>query len=57
MNKRAFRAYRKFIDFDPHGDKCPICKRDFQEGCEHTIQQAIDRLFNVYINEIVKNKG
>ena len=52
MNKatrQKNKAKEKFDNFSAKGDKCPICSKPFRTGCEHTIQQAKDRLFENYI--------
>lgn len=40
--------------FDPRGSTCPICKRDFRKGCNHSITQAINRLEQNLFNERLK---
>ena len=31
-------------EFNPRGSKCPICRKWFRKGCDHTVTQARDTL-------------
>ena len=40
--------------FDARGSKCPICKRDFRHGCDHSIGEAMARIEQDYIHAVVR---
>ena len=50
MKKKA--ALQKLREFNPRGSRCPICNKDFRKGCDHSVQEAKDRLFENYIKAI-----
>lgn len=56
-NKQVERAKAKLENFSARGDKCPICHKDFRHGCDHSVRQAKDRLFQKYIYAIIKHKS
>jgi len=41
--KRLEKARARRRDFSARGSTCPLCRQEFRT-CEHTIQQAMDRL-------------
>ena len=45
-------ALKRFRNWKARGDLCPICKKEFRTGCNHSVQQARDRLFENYIKTI-----
>lgn len=59
QNKKINAALDRFKNFSPRGDNCPICGASFgasfRHGCDHSVQQAKDRLFQRYIEAIVNN--
>jgi len=38
------KAKARQREFDPRDSLCPICGKDFRNGCGHSITQAYDRL-------------
>lgn len=54
MNKKIERAKKRLKNFSAKGDKCPICHKDFRHGCNHSVEEAKERLFREYINVVVK---
>ena len=46
------KAKEALDNFSARGSKCPICKKNFRRGCNHSVQQAKDRLFENYIRSI-----
>lgn len=50
--KKIKRARERMEQFSAKGDDCPICKKDFRRGCNHSIKQAKDKLFERYIRAI-----
>jgi len=52
-HKRIQRAKERYEDWDPRGNLCPICGKDFRHGnCSHDVKQARDVLFERYIKEV-----
>ena len=51
-NKEISRAKEKMRSFSARGSTCPICRASFRHGCNHSIQEAEDRLFENYIRAI-----
>lgn len=49
INKQIVNAKRRLDTFDPRGSKCPICKASFRNGCNHSVKQANERLFELYL--------
>ena len=50
--KNIKRAKDRMNSFSARGSKCPICKRDFRRGCEHSVVAAKGRLFQDYVRAI-----
>jgi hypothetical protein len=61
--KQKLKIAKNRIDsFDPRDSLCPICKNDFRRGCNHTIEQAREKLNDNYLDlkilsVIEKNKS
>jgi hypothetical protein len=55
-NKKIKRAKEKLNNFSARGSRCPICKKSFRHGCDHSVKQAEDRLFENYIKAIAENE-
>jgi len=54
MNNKIKQAKEKLDNFSARGSKCPICKKPFRHGCDHSVIQAKERLFENYIKAIAK---
>lgn len=54
MNKAVKKAKEKMESFSARGSKCPVCKKDFRRGCDHSVKQAKDKLFERYILAIAR---
>lgn len=39
--------------FNARGSKCPICRKDFRNGCTHSVSQAKERIEKDYINKLI----
>lgn len=50
--KKINNAKQKLNNFSARGSDCPICKKSFRHGCNHSIGEAEDRLFENYIKAI-----
>lgn len=51
--KNLKRARERLSNFSARGSSCPLCKKDFRNGCNHSIEQAINRLNQNIINAMV----
>lgn len=45
-------AKEKMDSFSARGSNCPICKKEFRTGCNHSVAEAEQRLFENYIKAI-----
>ena len=39
--------------FNARGSRCPICRKDFRNGCNHSVSQAKERIEKDYINKLI----
>jgi len=46
------KAKEKMDSFSSKDSVCPICKASFRRGCDHSIKQAKDKLFENYVRAI-----
>lgn len=46
--------YPKRRTFNARGDRCPICKKDFRYGCNHSVLEAEERLERDYMAAVVR---
>lgn len=46
--------YPKLKHFDPRGSMCPICKRGFRYGCNHSVAEAEERLERNHLAAVVR---
>jgi len=46
------QAKKRMDDFSARGSDCPICKKTFRCGCNHSVKQAREKLFEQYIKAI-----
>lgn len=53
MTKKVKRVKERMNSFSARGSICPICKKPFRHGCNHSVEQAKDRLFQNYVKAIV----
>lgn len=51
--KNLKRARERLSNFSARGSSCPLCKKDFRNGCNHSVEQAIGRLEQNVINAMV----
>jgi len=51
--KEALKLQR---EFSARGSRCPICKRDFRHGCNHSVVEARQKLERNVIEAIVEEK-
>lgn len=45
------KALQRQREFSARGSKCPICKRDFRHGCNHSVVEARTRLADDVLKE------
>ena len=54
-------AKRRLREFSARGSNCPICKKGFRYGCNHSVTQAYERMeddiLNAKIEKALKKKG
>jgi galactose-1-phosphate uridylyltransferase len=55
-NKKIKQAKAKLDNFSARGSRCPICKKSFRHGCDHSVTEAETRLFENYIKAIAEGK-
>jgi galactose-1-phosphate uridylyltransferase len=55
MPNEVAKAKQALDQFSARGSKCPICKKEFRTGCDHSVTQAKDRLLKNYIQAIAKS--
>lgn len=46
--------YPKRRTFSARGDKCPICRKDFRYGCDHSIAEAEAQIERNYMAAVVR---
>lgn len=56
MSKGIKRARERLHNWSARGGTCPLCHKDFRDGCNHTVQQAINRLEENVINAVVDKR-
>ena len=58
MSKKRsiMRARERLSNWSARGDNCPLCKKDFQHGCNHSVEQAHKRLEENIIKAIVDRR-
>lgn len=39
--------------FDPRGSLCPICRKDFRRGCNHSVEEARKHIQKKEIKDII----
>ena len=49
-------AKDKMESFSARGSKCPICKKEFRKGCNHSVKEAKDKLQENYITAITRKE-
>jgi len=52
-NKAAKKAKVNLENFSARGSLCPICKKNFRNGCSHSVAEAKDNLFAKYVKALV----
>ena len=48
----AQKAKSKLDMFSARGSNCPLCGKSFRNECNHSVQEAKDKLFENYIKVI-----
>jgi hypothetical protein len=57
MNKNKLKnARNRLTNFSAKSDRCPLCHKDFKNGCNHSIEQALDRLEQNVINAMIDKR-
>ncbi len=55
MSKAVKKAKEKMDSFSARGSLCPLCGKDFRNGCSHSVKQARDKLLENYIRAVSSN--
>jgi hypothetical protein len=56
MSKAVQRARARLQNWSARGGSCPLCHKDFRNGCNHTVVQAHARLEQNLINAMVDRR-
>ena len=57
MSNRAIKRARKRLEeWSARGSSCPLCHKDFQHGCNHSVEQALSRLQQNVINVMIDQR-
>lgn len=51
-NKAVKKAKHRMDTFSARGSQCPLCGKSFRKGCNHSVMEAKDKLFENYIKAI-----
>ena len=52
----AQKAKSKLDMFSARGSNCPLCGKSFRNGCNHSVQEAKNKLFENYIKVIAHER-
>lgn len=52
MSRLKKKALNKYKNFNAGGSKCPICNKQFRDGCKHSVVEVKERLYENYIKTI-----
>jgi len=50
------RARKRLNEWTARGGQCPICHKEFRDGCNHTVSQAYERLEQNVVNAMIDAK-
>lgn len=50
---KASTALKRKREWSARSDKCPICKANFRNGCNHSVVSAHDKLEEDYIKAVM----
>ena len=50
------RAQQAIENWSSRGSSCPLCHKDFRNGCNHTVEQSIKRLEQNLINAMIDQR-
>ena len=57
MSKDAVkRARKRLANWSARGGSCPLCHKDFRYGCNHSVEQARQRLEANIVNALVDRR-
>lgn len=56
MSKAVKRARERLANWSARGGSCPLCHKDFRHGCNHSVEQALQRLEANVVNALVDRR-